>query len=84
MRDMENVDWSAYGKYVTTIFTEKAEALIQTHDPSKPFFLYMSHLVAHVGNIWAPLQAPNATIAKFTYIVDPERRKRAGNIYILI
>ena len=78
MRDNEKVDWSVYGKYATTVLSEKTEALIQAHDPSKPFFLYMSHLAAHVGNVGSSLQAPNATIAQFGHIVDPERRKLAG------
>ena len=78
MRDNEKVDWSVYGKYTTTVLSDKTEALIQAHDTSKPFFLYMSHLAAHVGNVGASLQAPNATIGLFSHIEDLERRKLAG------
>lgn len=78
MRDNTEVDWSAYGTYTTTLLSEKAEAVIKAHDPEKPFFLYMSHLAAHVGNVYAPLQAPAETIARFSHIEDPDRRNFAG------
>ena len=78
MRENEQVALSAYGKYATTVLSDKTDAVIEAHDPSKPFFLYMSHLAPHVGNTWASLQAPNATIALFNHIEDPERRKLAG------
>lgn len=78
MRNNSDVDWSAYGKYATELLSEKAEAVIQAHDPEKPFFLYMSHAAAHVGNLYASLQAPAESIARFSHIEDPERRKYAG------
>ncbi len=81
MRNNLETDWSAYGQYATTLFSEKAEELIRNHKPSKPFFLYMSHLAAHVGNVYASLQAPADTIAKFGHIENLKRRNYAGSTF---
>ena len=85
MRNNSEVDWSAYGKYATSLLSEKADAVIKAHDPEKPFFLYMSHAAAHIGKLYAPLQAPAESIAKFGHIKDNDRRKYAGiNSFCLV
>ncbi len=81
MRDNSNIDWSTYGAYATDIFSQKSVNIVKAHDPAKPLFLYISHLAQHVGNVYASLQAPNASIALFNHIKDPQRRIYAGIIF---
>lgn len=78
MRRNMDVDWSAKGKYSTTLFTEEAVRLIREHDKDNPMFMYLAHLAPHTGNDADPLQAPDEEIAKFAHIKDPERRIYAG------
>lgn len=78
MRRNMSVDWSAKGKYSTTLFTEEAVKLIREHNNEKPMFMYLAHLAPHTGNSYQPLQAPDEEIAKFAHISDPERRIYAG------
>ncbi|KAJ8946527.1 hypothetical protein NQ318_004663 [Aromia moschata] len=81
-RDM-TVDYSANGKYSTTLFTKEAVRLIHDHDISKPMFMYLAHLAPHTGNDKDPLQAPDEEIAKFAHIQDPERRIYAAMVSML-
>ncbi len=78
MQDNANVDWSSYGAYATDVFSQKSVNIVNAHDASKPLFLYISHLAQHCGNVYASLQAPNASIALFGHIKDPQRRVYAG------
>lgn len=41
-------------------------------------FLYLAHLAVHKGNEEQLFRAPDEEIAKFSYILDPERRIQAG------
>lgn len=77
------VDWSARGKYSTTLFTEEAVNLIREHDVSRPMFMYLAHLAPHTGNDHDPLQAPDEEIARFAHIADPERRVYAAMVSML-
>ncbi|XP_018562986.1 arylsulfatase B-like isoform X2 [Anoplophora glabripennis] len=83
MRKNMSVDYSAKGKYSTTLFTEEAVRLIQQHDTNRPMFMYLSHLAPHSGNDNNPLQAPDEEIAKFSNIEDPERRIYAAMVSLL-
>ncbi|KAG5882847.1 hypothetical protein JTB14_022358 [Gonioctena quinquepunctata] len=83
MRRNMDVDYSAKGKYSTTLFTEEAVKLIHEHDTKNPMFLYMAHLAPHTGNDNDPLQAPDEEIAKFAHIEDPERRIYAAMVSML-
>ncbi|CAH1173473.1 unnamed protein product [Phaedon cochleariae] len=76
-------DYSARGKYSTTLFTEESVKLIREHDTKNPMFLYLSHLAPHTGNDNDPLQAPDEEIAKFAHIQDPERRIYAAMVSML-
>ena len=76
-RNLET-DWNARGTYSTTLFTNEAVQLIKEHDAKKPLFMYLAHLAPHTGNPDKPFQAPNATIARFAHIGDPDRRTYAG------
>ncbi|KAJ8979205.1 hypothetical protein NQ317_016840 [Molorchus minor] len=83
MRRNMTVDYSAKGKYSTTLFTEEAVKLISEHDTSNPMFMYLAHLAPHTGNDENPLQAPDEEIAKFAHIKDPERRIYAAMVSML-
>lgn len=78
MRRNNSVDWSAFGKYTTSIFTDEACDVIAKHDVSNPFFLYVAHLAVHSANPYSPLQAPEETVELFSGIEDLQRRRYAG------
>lgn len=63
------------GIYATDLFTQESETIIQNHNKKDPLFLFLSHLAPH-----APLQAPQDTIDKFSYIQDVNRRKYAAMV----
>ncbi|GFV77902.1 arylsulfatase B [Trichonephila clavipes] len=66
------------GHYATDLFTEKANLIIENHNPSQPLFLYLSHLAVHTANKFMPLQAPLDLIDQFDYIKNESRRAFAG------
>ncbi len=61
--------------YSTTLLGNDAVDLIESHDPSKPLFLYLAFNAAHT-----PYQAPEEYLAKYKDIEDPSRRAYAGSI----
>ncbi|XP_071545951.1 arylsulfatase B isoform X6 [Panulirus ornatus] len=71
------------GKYTTDLFTAEAVEIINEHNTSQPLFLYLAHLAVHSGNPYAPLQAPEEVVKKFSYIEDENRRKFAGMLWKL-
>ncbi|KAF4529912.1 hypothetical protein B566_EDAN018162, partial [Ephemera danica] len=71
------------GQYITRVFTERAEKLIEQHDKSNPFMLYLPYSSVHIANPYEPLQAPPETIEKFSYIDNMKRRIQAAVIYEL-
>ncbi|XP_043275094.1 arylsulfatase B-like [Venturia canescens] len=75
--DLHRGDAPAYdvqGEYVTQLFTEEAEKIIDHHDPITPLYLQISHLGVH-----APLEVPinNYNDHLFQHIRDDNRRKYA-------
>lgn len=78
MRRNLTVAWDTVGKYSTDLFTNEAIRLINEHDTDRPMFLYLAHLAVHKGNEEQLFRAPDEEIAKFSYILDPERRIQAG------
>ncbi|CAK9825521.1 Arylsulfatase B [Anthophora retusa] len=78
MRRNLTVAWDTAGKYSTDLFTNEAVRLINEHDTNHPLFLYLAHLAPHKGNQNQLLRAPDEEIAKFSYILDPERRIQAA------
>ncbi|RXG56998.1 Arylsulfatase B [Armadillidium vulgare] len=76
-RDLK-VEYPEIGSYATDLFTNESVKIICDHDPSKPLFLFLSHLAPHVGNPGARLQAPEEDIQRFSYIEDKDRRVYAG------
>ncbi|XP_046395209.1 arylsulfatase J-like [Ischnura elegans] len=89
--------WDVYGKYATELYTEEAVKIITTHkrkvdilkqengggDTNIPLFLYLSHTAVHSANFYEPLQAPDETVDKFSYIQNYHRRKYAAMVHWL-
>lgn len=74
------IDWQRNGKFLkeegyhTTLLGDEAVTLIESHDRSKPFFLYFAALAVH-----APLQAPQADLAAYQELfADEEKRSYAA------
>ncbi|MEM7097175.1 MAG: sulfatase-like hydrolase/transferase [Pseudomonadota bacterium] len=61
-------------KYLTDVFTNKAEHLILNSD-DKPFFLYLSHTTPHT-----PLQATEEYLAPYGHIKNPAARIYAAMV----
>ncbi|XP_071089640.1 arylsulfatase B-like [Haliotis cracherodii] len=61
------------GHYSAHLFTEKAINVIENHEESKPFFLYMAYQSVH-----APLQVPSKYMDQYSHIKDMQRRTYAG------
>ncbi|XP_015600611.1 arylsulfatase B isoform X2 [Cephus cinctus] len=80
MRRNMSVAWETAGKYSTDLFTEEAVRLIENHRVNEPMFMYLAHLAPHTGNQDNPFQAPDDEIAKFSHILDPERRIYAAMV----
>ncbi len=57
------------GQYLTRTLADEACSMIERHQ-QHPFFLYLAFNAVHT-----PLEAPNATEARFVGIQDPARRK---------
>ncbi|EFX81012.1 hypothetical protein DAPPUDRAFT_303738 [Daphnia pulex] len=83
MRRNHSVDWSAYGKYTTTLLTDEACDVITKHDVSSPLFLYVAHLAVHSANPYSPLQAPEETVEMFSSIENLQRRRYAAMVHEL-
>lgn len=69
--------------YSTELFTTLAVDVIQSHDPSKPLYLYLPHQAVHSANAIQPLQAPEKLIEKFKNIEDERRRIYAAMVTAL-
>ncbi|KAF4520639.1 hypothetical protein B566_EDAN007505 [Ephemera danica] len=69
------------GQYITRVYTERVQELIEKHDTSNPFLLYLPYTSAHLSNPTTFQQAPPETIAKFSYIANPQRRVQSAVIY---
>ena len=61
--------------YEDTFFVNETLAAIAERDPTRPFFeIWAPH------NIHAPLQVPDAYLAKFAFIEDPRRQAYAAKV----
>ncbi|XP_060530121.1 arylsulfatase I-like [Cylas formicarius] len=78
MRENLSIAYNLHGQYSTDLFTQESVRLINSHDTSKPLFLYLAHAAVHSGNPYEPLRAPEEEIQKFGYIEDTQRRKYAA------
>ena len=64
-----------WGNYRTYMFTDHAVNLINSHNTSKPLFLYLAHEAVHSANAHQPLQAPKDLINKFNNSIHDEDRR---------
>lgn len=80
MRKEFDVSYDTKGRYATDLFTEKAVETINNHNRNDPMFMMITHLAAHTGNDYDPLQAPKREINKFSYIRDKNRRIYAAMV----
>jgi arylsulfatase A-like enzyme len=75
------IDWQRNGTflkedgYFTTQIGDEAVSLIESHDPSKPLFLYVASLAPH-----APYQAPQDLLDRYPSIENENRRTYAAMI----
>lgn len=69
--------------YSTELFTTVAIDIIQSHDASKPLYLYLPYQAVHSANKIQPLQAPEKLINKFKNIKDERRRIYAAMVTAL-
>lgn len=80
MRRNYSVSYETNGTYATELFTNIAVQTINEHEPThgRPLFLMLNHLAPHAANADKPLEAPEAKLHRFKYILDEERRYMAG------
>ncbi|XP_070829769.1 arylsulfatase I-like [Chaetodon trifascialis] len=72
----EGVAWGQEGKYSTTLFTQRARKILESHDPAgKPLFLLLSLQAVHT-----PLQTPKSYIYPYRDMANVARRKFAAMV----
>ncbi|XP_035525877.1 arylsulfatase I-like isoform X1 [Morone saxatilis] len=72
----EGVAWGQEGKYSTTLFTQRARKILESHDPTdRPLFLLLSLQAVHT-----PLQTPKSYIYPYRDMVNVARRKFAAMV----
>ena len=76
-------DFNKWGGYSTDLFTDLAVDIIQSHESSKPLYLYLPYQAVHSANRIQPLQAPGDLIKKFKNIEDERRRIYAAMVTAL-
>ena len=67
--------WNEWGNYRTHLFTDQAVNVINSHNTSKPLFLYLAHEAVHSALAHQPLQAPQNLIDKFKDKIHDENRR---------
>ncbi|XP_019969147.1 arylsulfatase I-like [Paralichthys olivaceus] len=76
LHDDEGVAWGQEGKYSTTLFTQRARKILESHDPAdKPLFLLLSLQAVHT-----PLQPPKPYIYPYRDMANVARRKYAAMV----
>jgi arylsulfatase A-like enzyme len=75
------LDWQRNGVtireegYATHLIADEAERVIRGRDLDRPLFLYVAFGAPHLPN-----EAPDETIADYSAIADPHRRKHAAMV----
>uniref|UniRef100_UPI0037E8D631 arylsulfatase I-like n=1 Tax=Semicossyphus pulcher TaxID=241346 RepID=UPI0037E8D631 len=76
LHDDEGVAWGQEGKYSTTLFTQRARKILETHDPTdRPLFLLLSLQAVHT-----PLLTPKSYIYPYRDMANVARRKFAAMV----
>ncbi|KAG7236597.1 hypothetical protein INR49_000720 [Caranx melampygus] len=76
LHDDEGVAWGQEGKYSTTLFTQRARKILESHDPAgRPLFLLLSLQAVHT-----PLQPPKPYIYPYRDMANVARRKFAAMV----
>ncbi|KAM8728427.1 arylsulfatase I-like isoform 2-T2 [Acanthopagrus schlegelii] len=76
LHENEGVAWGQEGKYSTTLFTQRARKILESHDPTeRPLFLLLSLQAVHT-----PLQTPKSYIYPYRDMVNVARRKFAAMV----
>ncbi|XP_044076396.1 arylsulfatase I-like [Siniperca chuatsi] len=76
LHDDEGVAWGQEGKYSTTLFTQRARKILESHDPTdRPLFLLLSLQAVHT-----PLQTPKSYIYPYRDMANIARRKFAAMV----
>eukprot|EP00045_Choanoeca_perplexa_P014076 m.163633 g.163633 ORF g.163633 m.163633 type:complete len:539 (+) comp16556_c0_seq1:375-1991(+) len=65
------------GIYSTYLYAERAQQVIEAHDPQQPLFMYMAFQSVH-----CPIQAPASFVAPYSHLT-PERQTFAGMVAAL-
>ncbi|CAH1786463.1 unnamed protein product [Owenia fusiformis] len=69
------VDKQQKGKYSASLFASRAQKLIDSHNNSKPLFMYVPFQSVH-----APLEVPAKYVDQYAHIKDKNRRTYAGMV----
>lgn len=64
--------------YTTELLGREAVRLIETHDASKPLFLYVPFNAPH-----SPLQAPESYLKQYAHIADQKRRAYSAMVHCM-
>nr|XP_057925340.1 arylsulfatase I-like [Doryrhamphus excisus] len=76
LHDDEGVAWGHEGKYSTTLFTQRARKILESHAPGeRPLFLLLSLQAVHT-----PLQPPKSYIYPYRHMANVARRKFAAMV----
>ncbi|XP_033642366.1 arylsulfatase B-like [Asterias rubens] len=75
LRDQEAPAYQDKGNYSTFLFAERAQRILESHDPKKPFFMYLPFQAVH-----GPLQVPEQYLQQYKDIKDKKRRVYAGMV----
>ncbi|XP_054610957.1 arylsulfatase I-like isoform X2 [Dunckerocampus dactyliophorus] len=76
LHDNEGVAWGQEGKYSTTLFTQRARKILESHAPrERPLFLLLSLQAVHT-----PLQPPKSYIYPYRHMANVARRKFAAMV----
>eukprot|EP00057_Strongylocentrotus_purpuratus_P032679 XP_788463.2 PREDICTED: arylsulfatase B isoform X2 [Strongylocentrotus purpuratus] len=73
--DNNRVAWEYTGNYSQFVFTERAQRVIQQHNPNQPLFLYLP-----LQSVHGPLQVPEKYMKPYAHFQDVGRQTYAGMV----
>ena len=75
---VDNVRKDLKGKYNTYLYTDKSVELVQKHDQTKPFFLYLAYTAPHI-----PHEVPEEDADRFASHILGKRRNYAAMVSVM-